>query len=198
MTRELGVKAVTTPSRWVDDHGDVLFRFALIRVRNSGIAEELVQETFLAALQAREKFEGKSDDRTWLIGILKHKILDYFRKRAKEHPIDKSVQNMETFFDEKGMWRMPPREWAEPPDKLAEKREFWETLSHCMDALSLRDREAFVLSELDEVKGEDICKLLGVTATNLWVLLHRARNQLRRCLEINWFGARENDEVKNA
>jgi RNA polymerase sigma-70 factor (ECF subfamily) len=178
------------PEMWLEDHGDYLFRYALVRLRDREIAEDMVQETFLAALRAREKFQARSSVRTWLIGILKHKILDHFRKSYREPPISdllSSEDPSETLFDEEGKWKLRPIPWTDDPRAVLEQKEFWETLLRCMSELPRRLAEVFALRELEGLKGEEICNLTKISATNLGVMLHRARMRLRRCLEINWF-----------
>lgn len=182
------------PAQWVEQHGDALFRFALLRVRDPHIAEELVQETFVAALQAQEQFAGRASERTWLIGILKHKIIDHFRRTARERLHDDPEFNgaaEEDYFDSRGRWRIRPGHWAFSPDDVLERKEFWRILRTCLEHLPERLRQAFVLREIDGTESREICKLLEISSTNFWVMMHRARSQLRRCLEIHWFEVEE-------
>jgi RNA polymerase sigma-70 factor (ECF subfamily) len=186
--------AGTSPDRWVDEHGDALYRYALAHVRHAGVAQDLVQETFLAALRSRASFAGRSSERTWLIGILKHKIGDHLRRAYRERETwaeDDSPAAGAPLFDERGHWRhregLGPGQWGRPADLALEDAEFWGVLERCLGALSARSAEAFVLRELDSLSTDEICKVLNVTATNLWVMLHRARMRLRRCLELSWF-----------
>jgi RNA polymerase sigma-70 factor (TIGR02943 family) len=179
------------PSTWVDDHGDVLYRFALLRVRDPHVAEDLVQDTFIAALEGLDAFQGSSSVRTWLIGILKHKILDQFRKSSREiASADLAALENETedeTFNRLEQWRRAPSAWQASPDNLLENKEFWKTFLRCLDGLPESFRRAFALRELDGLKTEEVCKILEVTTTNLWVILHRARARLRNCLDNNWF-----------
>lgn len=179
------------PSTWVDDHGDALYRFALLRVRNPHSAEDLVQDTFIAALEGLEGFQGSSSVRTWLISILKHKILDQFRRGSREiASADLSALEGETedeTFNRLEQWRHAPSAWRDTPDNLLENKEFWKVFVRCMDGLPESFRRAFALRELDGLKTEEICKILEVTTTNLWVMLHRARARLRNCLDNKWF-----------
>jgi len=182
------------PESWVDQYGDYLFRYALFRIRDPQVAEDVVQEAFLAALQARDRFTGLSSERTWLAGILKHKILDYFRKTSHESCVDheeRVTQNLEDQFDDQGHWKTPgigPKEWDEDPSKSLERKEFWDVLTRCLAELPPRHARAFSLREVDDLSSDEICKVLNVSATNLWVVLHRARNHLRRCLENQFMG----------
>lgn len=185
-----GSDQVSDPSQWVDRHGDYLFRYALLRLRNRELAEEMVQETFLAALTARENFAGRSAERSWLVGILKHKIVDHFRRQQRERPaseIDNSPEWLDSLFDAKGWWREGPREWSAEPSKTLEQKEFWEVFFRCLSGLPTRQADAFSLRELEHLETDQICKVLQVSATNLWVVLHRARMRLWRCLDSNWF-----------
>jgi RNA polymerase sigma-70 factor (TIGR02943 family) len=178
------------PASWVDLYGDYLYAYTLSRTQNPSIAEDLVQETFLSALGARERFEGHSSVRTWFTGILKHKIIDHFRTKNKERPaedIQCLVDLTDELFDHKGNWKVGPAEWSVNPTMLYERKEFRNVLSRCLSELSSRLASAFVLREMDGLTTEEICKVLDISSTNLWVILHRARMYLRRCLEINWF-----------
>ncbi len=180
------------PDQWVDEHGDALYGYALMRLRDADLAAEVVQETFLEALKALSKFEGRSSERTWLVGILKHRIIDQFRRQARrERGIggeDPSGLEVGEFFDEKGEWKLRVNRWAELPDRVVERAEFWEVFRACLAELPANYAEAFTLSELEGLPGPEICKILEITPTNLWARLHRARLLLRRSLEARWFG----------
>jgi RNA polymerase sigma-70 factor (ECF subfamily) len=183
--------ASRNPAEWVDLHGDALFRFAILRVKDEHLAEDLVQETFLSALRAFDGFEGRSSLRTWLIGILKRKIIDHFRKTVVEIPeADLTLWEKEDdreFFDKEGHWKRPLRDWKESPERLVESGEFWETFQTCLSMLPESHRRAFTLRELDGYKNDEICKILSITPSNMWVMIHRARAKLRKCLDANWF-----------
>ncbi len=178
---------------WVDDHGDALYRYALSRLNNPTTAEDVVQETFLAAFDSRDYYKGSSPVRTWLIGILKHKIVDLVRKETRELPmqewIDEQHPAEERFFDARGRWKTGPSDWQVNPSKILQQKEFFSVLHTCLGHLPKKQREVFVLRELEDQISEEVCKLFGITSTNLWVLLHRARLALRQCLEHNWFTA---------
>lgn len=182
------------PGAWVDAHGDVLYRYALARVRRPEMAEDLVQETFLSALKASARFEGRSTERTWLTGILRHKILDYYRSRSRGLPEAEGVSHedwLADLFDERGNWLKAPDPRAVQPESLLEREEFWSVFEGCLDRLNVRAREAFVRRVVDDEGIEDICNALTVTATNLYVILFRARTQMRHCLTLNWFRAQD-------
>ena len=181
------------PENWVEKHGDYLYRFALSRLRDSKTAEDVLQETFLAALESRHRFEGRSSERNWLAGILKHKILDHFRRAGREVKLDDRDEPADMaaeWFDEDGHWKLDensPAEWGDP-DRTLEQSQFWEALGRCLGELPSRTARAFTLREIEEEETGAICKDLNITPTNLWVILHRARMHLRRCLEFHWIG----------
>lgn len=170
--------------RWVEEYGNILYRFALLRVANPTVAEDLVQETFFAALKSQNYFRNQSSLQTWLVGILKHKIIDYFRFHSKTVSIEET-----TLFSEidSPVSKIPVKEWNITPEKIVENSAFRQTLQNCLERLPEKTRELFLMHELDEVESAELCKIFGITPTNLWVMLHRIRNQLKNCLEKNWF-----------
>lgn len=175
---------------WVDEHAGYLFRYALPRVRDHHAAEELVQETFLAALKASESFRSKSSPRTWLVGILRHKIMDLFRKldrKRETESLDVSDPAIDSWFDSKGRWIKAPEHIDVDPSALRERADFWVVFEDCLGTLPELQAEAFSMRIMDDVKSEEVCKVLSISSTNLWVLLHRARARLRECLETKWF-----------
>jgi RNA polymerase sigma-70 factor, ECF subfamily len=180
------------PDRWVDDHGDALYAYAVLRLRDAETAADVVQETFLEALKAQARFEGRSSERTWLIGILKHKMIDQFRQKARRERglggDDPADFDSGEFFSTRGEWKVRIERWAEPPDQLAERQEFWEIFRACLAELPANYAEAFALSELEGLSGPEVCQILEITPTNLWARLHRARLLLRRSLDARWFG----------
>ena len=178
----------STATQWVTAHADVMFRYALTRLRDRFAAEEAVLEAFLAAIESAHTFRGASTRQTWLIGILRHKILDRLGKAVREQSLDSGDQALDALYDEKGMWRVRPAAWGEAAPAILEKREFWDVFRTCMDKLPKRLAAVFALRIVEDTKPEEVCKDLGITPTNLWVLLHRGRSRLRRCLEVNWFG----------
>jgi RNA polymerase sigma-70 factor (ECF subfamily) len=178
------------PSEWVGQYGDYLFRYAMLRLRDRSAAEDLVQETFLAALKARGSFSGNSSESTWLVGILKHKIADHFRRQAREAPLEGSDlrdQPDSSPFDGSGRWISGPTDWGGNPADLYREKKFLDQLAKCLSGLSPNHANAFTLREIEGEDTGEICKVLNVSETNLWVILHRARMQLRRCLETQWF-----------
>ncbi len=178
---------------WLTEHGDYLYRFALLQLRDEAAAEDAVQETLLAALSAWARFSGQSSVRTWLTGILKHKILDLFRKRAKEpqytplsdDPEAELARLEQVLFDASGHWIHKPSAWNNPEANLDQQR-FWAAFLYCLKQLAPTHAQAFYLRELEGLSTEDICKELKITSTNCWVMLYRARLSLQQCLETRW------------
>jgi RNA polymerase sigma-70 factor (ECF subfamily) len=182
------------PERWVEKHGNVLYRFALARLRDSHKAEEVVQDTLLAAFQAWSRFNGSSSVRTWLIGILKHKILDQFRYEARtsqlEAPdllpsVDQGVDDDN--FDANGSWREEVSDWGNPGDAL-ERSQLMAILQHCLDALPERLGRLFMMREVMAESTEIICQEMEISPTNVWTMLYRARMGFRQCLDQNGAG----------
>jgi RNA polymerase sigma-70 factor (TIGR02943 family) len=185
------------PETWVDEHGDVLYRYALERVRKPEIAQDLVQDTLLAAVRSYERFAGQSSVRSWLCGILKHKICDYYRKLGRETPFTDleflADEYAEKFVPE-GYWvhMNGPKEWRPDADEVMHRDEFWQVMRDCLSKLPERIATVFMMREMDEIESKEICATLSISESNLWVMLHRARMALRECLAMNWF---ENPEV---
>lgn len=172
------------------NYSDYLYNYTITRVNDKHIAEDLVQETFISALKGYDSFQSKSKESTWLIAILKNKIIDYYRKKSKQyfqHSLDE-LHSMDDFFNNKGAWQTDqrPSKWDMDVDKAIELQEFYETLQQCLVRLNDVQRLAFVMKHLDDEDTDDICKELEITATNYWVIIHRAKLQLRKCMETNW------------
>jgi len=185
-------KTAQNPDRWLAEHGDYLFRYAMFRLNNQALAEDIVQETFLSALSAFSNFDGKSSERTWFVSILKNKIIDHYRKvgRRGKH-VDLTFRDDDSDdFEENGFWRLDraPSDWGDTPETALEKKEFYEILKKCLALLPDRISQVFALRQIDGIDSKQICKEFDISSSNLWVMLHRARSQLRRCLDVNWFG----------
>lgn len=190
MTRPAAAAALD-PARWVDAHGDYLYRFALARVRDRDAAEEVVQEALLAALAARHRFRGRSSERSWLTAILNRKVADWLRaavrRRARERP--RSDRWADGLFTRSGKWKVKPGDWsADDPGREMTRAAFREALAECLDKLPPRLRRAFVLRHVEDRPAAEVRPAVGATEANLWVMLHRARLRLWRCLSVNWFG----------
>jgi RNA polymerase sigma-70 factor (ECF subfamily) len=177
------------PGEWLNQYGDALYRYALDRLRRPHDAEDVVQETLLAAFKARGEFQGRSHPRTWLMGILKRKVVDRLRASAREGRAT-DLDDLDDWFDARGKWRKAPGKWDNPA-AAAERSEFWDVLRLCLARLPGRMAEAFALRALDEQAPAEVCRELAISPGNLWVLLHRARLQLVRCLELHWFDVEE-------
>ncbi len=174
------------PEEWVDRYGDYLYRYAYLRLGDHGAAEDTVQETFLAGLSARSNYSGRSSEKTWLTGILRHKIGDQIRKRSRaDIPADIPVLE-EQLFNEKGRWKIKLPRWPANPRTLLKRKEFRDILAFCLSLLPSRFAEVFSQREMDGLKTEEICNNLEITPTNCMVILHRARLRLRNCLEVRW------------
>lgn len=179
------------PAEWLARHGDALYAYALSRVRRADIAEDLVQEALLAALRNVDTFQERSQERTWLIGILRHKVLDHIRKHRRDAEL-KTSQGEKGYgtlglFDRRGRWAKRPCEWKDDPASVYEQKAFWETYEVCRKRLPQTLSEAYILRELEGLSVEESCNVLGISSTNLSVRLHRARLALRECLETHWF-----------
>jgi RNA polymerase sigma-70 factor (ECF subfamily) len=173
---------------WLEEHGDALYAYALPRVRNADAAEDLVQETLLAALAGQERFAGQSAERTWLMGILKHKLIDHLRKSIRQRPLSElEIDVTSEFFTERGLWKISSPPWDGRPEAGVEQAEFQAVLQRCLSKLPSRLAELFWLREAEGVTTERLCQELGITPTNVWTMLHRARLGLRQCLNQNWF-----------
>lgn len=179
---------------WLNDYGDMLYRYALLRVRSEATAEDLVQETLIAGFQSFENFNGKSSVKTWLMGILKHKIIDFFRKNCREklslNDSDLSEDLIAYQFDEQGHWKVELVDWKTPDQNLCDKQ-FQRIFHQCLSRLPKRMLDLFMLRTIEGVSSEDCCEILGFGSNNqLWVALSRTRMKLRSCLDSQWF--REN------
>jgi RNA polymerase sigma-70 factor (ECF subfamily) len=186
------------PTRWVDEHGDAMYRYALAKVQDPQAAQDLVQEAFLAALRVYDRFERRCSERTWLIGILKHKVADHFRSVSRRRTVnlaDDGSGDLDALFHAEGGWvghwkaEAAPQPWSMDPAHTFEREEFWLVLQQCLAELPPRLARVFWMREVEGATSDEICASMEITATNLWVMLHRARTQLRQRLEHAWFGA---------
>lgn len=179
------------PEDWVDQYGTSLFRYAMGHVRDQNVAEDLVQETFLAALRARENFRGRSSFLTWLTSILRRKVIDYQRALGRQAKTLAATNQEDDIcvrlFDGRRRWRKTLGSWPESPSEDVERSEFWQILEACIERLPRPLGEAFRLREIMAREIDDICEIVGISNGNLAVRLHRARLALRTCLEDRWF-----------
>jgi RNA polymerase sigma-70 factor (TIGR02943 family) len=182
-------QARIAPEFWVERYGNYLYRYALSRLSDPETAQDLVQEALVAAVAAYRRFEGRSSMKTWLVAILKRKIVDHFRRmRTRQSTSDSDFpeQNTDGLFDENGHWRVMPNQWNLNPSAAYEQKEFMRVLYQCLAKLPTRLSDAFMLREFEEMSTQDICDRMGISEANAWVMLYRARVQLRSCLEVNW------------
>jgi RNA polymerase sigma-70 factor (ECF subfamily) len=181
----------------LEAHRGYLLRVARLQLRDEALAEDVVQETLLAALSG-SGFSGKSTLKTWLTGILKHKIVDAIRRKRRE-PLaiaefgeldsELDLEDFDALFRRGGAWETPPADWGDPEAAL-NQRQFLDILDFCLEKLPPNTARAFMMREVMELETDEICKELAITANNLWVVLYRARMALRQCLEQNWFAQR--------
>jgi RNA polymerase sigma-70 factor (TIGR02943 family) len=166
-----------------------LMLFARSQLRNDAWAEDAVSESLLAALERPQSFGGHSQLKTWLIGILKHKVVDQLRRHTREATIlvgEDGEDLDDLLFQADGHWRDAPQDWGDP-DAAFSRRQFFEVLQVCCDQLPPTQARVFMMREWLELESDEICRELAITSTNLWVLLHRARLRLRECLQARWF-----------
>jgi len=175
---------------WVEAHADYLFNFAIGQLRDPGVAEDIVQDTFLAAVKGRETFSGHSSERTWLTGILRHKIYDYLRKSCRERAVrhDPAAPTDTESWDEATVWLHEIAAESQSPTRRIELEEFRENLELALGKLPPRIAQVFQLYEIEERPNREVCAQMNISESNLWVMLHRARKQLREQLSGWWFG----------
>jgi RNA polymerase sigma-70 factor, ECF subfamily len=158
-------------------------------LKNGHLAEEIVQDTFVAGLHAYKNYKGRFTLKTWLMGILKHKIIDHLRRKYRETASDRVeaiADGTDELSNEKGGWAVRPAKWSVNPDKAYEQKEFLDIFYKCLAGIPERPGEVFILREIDGLSTEELCKEMDISSTNSWTMLYRARMQLRRCLEVNW------------
>lgn len=173
---------------WVNEFTNELYKWAYYKTSSTETAEDLVQETFLVATEKFNTFKGESSPKTWLFSILNHKIIDYYRKNVnKPASIESNV--ISTYFDEDGSWQQEkrPKNWDDGETHLLDDNDFQQILQKCLDALPEKWNTCVKLKYLAKKSGEDICQELGLAPTNYWQIVHRAKLQLRDCIENKWF-----------
>lgn len=183
------------PQNWITLYADYLLNYAFFRIRNRELAEDLIQDTFISALKSQHTYNGTASEKTWLTAILKNKIIDYYRSKLNKYSkltesIDGNTNN--DFFDKETdfhwMKGKQPNEWN-TTERQMESSEFNSVLKDCMNKLPEKLASVFSLKYIDDEEKDVICKDLGITSSNYWVIIHRAKLQLRECLEKNWFRA---------
>jgi RNA polymerase sigma-70 factor (TIGR02943 family) len=182
------------PAKWVDSYSDYLYNFAYYRVNDQELAEDLVQDTFLSALKARESYKGEAAEKTWLVSILKNKIIDHYKKAStrNESPLRLSsveAPSLDYYFNKEknGHWQdiNKPKDWGEV-DNRYDSKEFYKILESCLKTLPEKWKGVFTMSLLEENDAKLICKEFNLSSSNFWVIIHRAKLQVRACLEKNW------------
>jgi RNA polymerase sigma-70 factor (TIGR02943 family) len=183
---------VLNPVNWITNYSDQLYTYTLKRINNTVQAEDIVQDVFLSAWKSRETYNGTAAEKTWLFAICKNKIVDFYRK-------EKGVVSLYTNYDENddGLFMadghfsnttLPQQNWGIEVNKV-EQKEFYTVLSLCKSKLKKIQEQVFSMKYLEDIEADEICKLLSITSQNYWVLIHRAKVQLRTCLEKNWINS---------
>lgn len=189
-------KATLNPDLWLKSYGDYLFSYTLMKVGNKEIAEDIVQDAFVSAIKAKATFNGESSEKTWLVTILKNKIIDYYRKKdvlkQSTQYIAETEDDFSKHFFEKsnGHWltNTAPKFWTESADFVLTTDEFNKIVHSCIQKMPSKFIPVFTAKFLDEEDSETICKVHGISSSNYWVIIHRAKVLIRSCLEQNWFG----------
>lgn len=185
------------PDKWIERYADSLFSFALARINKRDVAEDLVQDTLLSAWKARDSFQHNASEKTWLISILKRKVIDYYRKKSTQSELnilDKDSKDgfSNHFFEGEGSNQGHWTDGAAPKtgkgdfETTVDSEEFNTVLRNCLGKLPDKTAAVFTLKNMDDLDSEEICKELNITPSNYWVLMHRAKLQLRECMEKNW------------
>lgn len=176
------------PDKWVDRYADYLFNYTIVRVNDREVANDLISETFLAALNSMKNFKGDASERTWLISILKRKIIDYYR-RINSNKGKAEVKVTLPDGEAEGEWL--EEKVADLSDRTAEdemeNKELGLAILDCMDQLPKKQARIFKMKTIEGIDTEAICNEYKITPSNLWVIIHRARTFLANCLEKNWF-----------
>lgn len=182
-------KHILNPEKWVTLHADYLFNYTISRINNHDLAKDLVQDTYFAALNAKDNFQGKASERTWLISILKRKIIDHYRKINSIKGKAEVKMNFYSDGESEGDWieERVPSDWNTEIEKNIENEELSAALEKCINNLPEKYAMVFRMKTIQQFETEEICKELEITSSNLWVIIHRARTQLRKCMEDNWF-----------
>ena len=183
---------IAPPETWVDRYGDYLYGYAMSRLHDPEVAADCVQETFMAGIKALNQFDGSRDIKFWLRGIMSHKIVDEIRKSVKEKRVNIDTEDealLESFwFKYSGTATANPAPWQFNPRKHYDNHEFWEVFDVCIKEVKNPERDAFILRILEDHSTEDVCHTMNISSNYLWVLLHRARLQLKVALEAKWTG----------
>lgn len=180
---------ILQPEAWIDNYSDMLYRFAVLRVTDKELAKDIVQDTFMSAWKGKDGYKGEASEKNWLFTICRNKVIDHYRKAANSLATHGINNYEDMFFDEKGMWNKSavPAAWGVSYNDTIDTKDFYKVLNECKDNLKELQQAVFVLKYFDDFSSDKICKLLDITPSNYWVLMHRAKLQLRQCIEHNWF-----------
>jgi RNA polymerase sigma-70 factor (TIGR02943 family) len=186
---------ILDPKNWVSNYADYLYNYAYYRVNNQELAEDLVQDTFLAGITAQNTYKAQASEKTWLVSILKNKIIDHYKKAStrNESPLQLNIYeapSYDHFFDKQrmGHWQKEtsPKDWGDKTEANIETREFYAVLEKCMATVPVKWQGIFKMSLLDDKDSALVCKEFNLSSSNFWVIMHRAKLQIRECLEKNW------------
>lgn len=182
-------KHTLDPDKWVVLYADYLFNYTVTRVNDQDLAKDLVQETFFSGVKGKDNFRGQASERTWLVSILKRKIIDHYRKINSAKGKKEVRVNFYQDGEKKGSWieERVPVFWGNDAEKDIENDELKDALNNCISKLPEKYRMVFLLKTVQNYETAEICNELEISSSNLWVIIHRARVQLRRCIEENWF-----------
>lgn len=181
------------PENWVKNYASGMYKYLMMRVKYKEVAEDIVQETFIAALNSQNNFSGNSSEKTWLYSIMKFKLADYYRKHYKNTPAENNSDSefLSNYFDDgdNNHWKADtkPQAWHSDVELCLENKEFNGILEDCIKKVPTKTASVFTLKYLEDQDSKEICALLDISEANLWTLMHRAKLMLRSCLEQNWF-----------
>lgn len=186
------------PEKWVELYGDYLYNLAIYKISDKALAEDLVQDTFLSALKARNSFRGDSSEKTWLCSILNNKIIDFYRKKKQPESLDEYLENTALSFNSNFFDLSPAdyghmnvsalaADWGSHAESSIMRNEFRTVMSFCLSKLPEKMTPVFSAKFIEEKKSDEICKEFNITSSNFWVIMHRTKLLMRACLEKNWF-----------
>lgn len=182
------MKPTLQADEWVNKYADMLYNYTITRVNDKGTAEDLVQDTFLSAWRAKDSYNAEASEKTWLFAICKNKIIDHYRKKSTGKEQYAELDTTSHFFDDAEHWTKQdqPNEWGISYTSTVETKEFYGILEYCKKKLQEMQRNVFVMKYMEDLEAEEICKVLNISSSNYWVIIHRAKLQLRKCIEQNW------------
>lgn len=176
------------PNKWVDKYSDYLFNYTIVRVNDREVAHDLISETFLAGLKSMKNFKGEATERTWLISILKRKIIDYYRKiNSRRGRAEVKINYSDESNEGDWLEEMAPDRFDKTAEDNMENEELGLAILDCMENLTEKQARIFKMKTIEGFETEAICNEFNITPSNLWVIIHRARTTLAECLEKNWF-----------